>query len=723
MQNTTATETGGIIDGLNTEQRTAVTAGDGPTLVLAGAGTGKTRVLAHRAAYLVRERQVEPRAVIAVTFTNKAAREMRDRIDSLLGAKSGLWVGTFHAFGLWLIRCHAEHAGLSREFTVCGQGDQMALVRRALAECGVPTGRYSVRTVLEMLRAMKRRRMLDGDDGNGRGSPIREIGAVYDFYQSHLARHGQVDFDDLLLMPLKLFREHPDILSKYHDRFEHMLVDEYQDTNRVQFDLAHTLTARHRNLFVVGDEDQSIYGWRGAELRNVTEFKTSFPDGRILRLEQNYRSTQNILDAANHLILNNTQRIGKRLWTKTGSGRQVGFHLADTAEREARWVAGLLGEMERPGGDCAVLFRTNAQSREFETEFVRRGIPYYMVAGTRFYQRREIRDMLAYLRIAVQPDDGLSMTLVLGAMPYGIGAKTIGVARQVAGEHGISLYTGLEKLADGSIETVRMPSRSIEPFLVFVESLRATVRSKGVAEAVESIVDKSGYLAKLRMGKSAEDRERVENIEELIAAVDEFSERNPTATMADFLNDVALLSDVDVWKDGERGVTLMTIHAAKGLEFPVVFVVGLEEGLMPHAAAFDDADLEEERRLCYVAMTRAREQLYLSAALERQVHGSGKDRILSRFVRELPEDNIQWLNSQKPPEALSEALPNRDEHELRTGMRVRHPKFGSGYVMFHVGTGDSAKVKVRFDNGRERQFVVLFARLEVIGRNRKEKRT
>jgi len=717
MQNTVLADAGSILDGLNPEQRTAVTAGDGPTLVLAGAGTGKTRVLAYRAAYLVRERRVGPRSVVATTFTNKAAREMRNRIDSLLGTKSGLWVGTFHAFGLWLIRCHAEPAGLSRDFTVCGQSDQLELVRRALRECGVPTDRYNVRTALETIRTMKRHHVLDDSDGNGRGHSIPKAAVLYNFYQSRLAKNAMVDFDDLLLLPLKLFREHPDILGKYHNRFEHMLVDEYQDTNRVQFHLARAITARYRNLFVVGDEDQSIYGWRGAELRNVTEFKNAFPDGRILRLEQNYRSTRNILDAANHLILNNTERIGKRLWTEAGTGRKVGFYLADTAEHEAQWVARQIEEMDRSSGDCAVLFRTNAQSREFEDEFIRQGVPYEMVAGTRFYQRREIRDILAYMRIAVRPDDDLSMTRVLGAMPYGIGAKTIDVARRVAGEHGTSLFKALEKLADGSMESVRTPSRSIKTFLVLVERFRAIVRNNGVAEAVEAIVDKSGYLAKLRMCKSAEDRERAENVEELIAAVDEFAERDPTATMADFLNNVALLSDVDTWNDDKRGVALMTIHAAKGLEFPAVFVVGLEEGLMPHAAAFDDASLEEERRLCYVAMTRARDQLYLSASLERQLHGSARERTLSRFVGELPEENVEWLNGGHRPENLHSRV------ELRTGMRVRHPRFGQGRVLFHVGTGENAKVKVRFDNGRERQFMVSFARFEVFGRNHKEKRT
>jgi len=709
------TDTDSILDGLNREQRIAVAAGDGPTLVLAGAGTGKTRVLAHRAAYLARERRVGPRAVVAATFTNKAAREMRNRIDSLLGTQSGLWVGTFHALGLWLMRRHAEPAGLSRDFTVCGQSDQLELVRRALHECGVPTDRYNVRTVLETIRTMKRDHMLDDGDGNSRGHSIPKAAALYNFYQSWLAKNAMVDFDDLLLMPLKLFRKHPDILGKYHDRFEHMLVDEYQDTNRVQFHLARSLTARYRNLFVVGDEDQSIYGWRGADLRNVTEFKNAFPDGRVLRLEQNYRSTRNILDAANHLILNNTERIGKRLWTEAGTGRKVGFYLADTAEHEAQWVARQIEEMDRPSGDCAVLFRTNAQSREFEDEFVRQGVPYEMVAGTRFYQRREIKDMLAYMRVAARPDDDLSVTRVLGAMPYGIGAKTIEVARRLGGEHGISFCKALEKLADGSLESVRTPSRSIETFLALVESLCAIVRNNGLAEAVEAVVDKSGYLARLRAGKSAENRERAENVEELIAAVDEFAERNPTATMTDFLNDVALLSDVDAWSDGKRGVALMTIHAAKGLEFPAVFVVGLEEGLMPHAAAFDHEALEEERRLCYVAMTRARDQLFLSAALERQVHGSAKDRTLSRFVGELPEDNIEWLNGGQRPENL------HDRDELRTGMRVRHPRFGAGHVLFHVGRGENAKVKVRFDNGRERQFMVSFARFEVIGQNRKEK--
>jgi len=717
MQNAETTCTTRILDGLNPQQQAAVTAEQGPTLVLAGAGTGKTRVLAYRVAFLVDQLRVDPQAVLAVTFTNKAAREMRDRIDSLLGSASRTWVGTFHAFGLWILRRHTEAAGISAGFTVCSQGDQLELVRQAMKRHGVSTDRYSARSVLEIVRRTKRHDMLGDDIGPPDRSNIPHAAAIYDFYQSHITKNGCVDFDDLLLLPITLFRRYPDILNRYQTRFQHMLVDEYQDTNRMQFYLARMLTAEHRNLFVVGDEDQSIYGWRGAEARNVTEFKESYPDGRVLRLEQNYRSTQNILDAANGLIVNNAERIGKKLWTRSGSGARVGVYVADSPEQEAQWIARQITETKCRFGDCAVLFRTNAQSREFEDVFVRQTIPYEVVAGTRFYQRREIKDVMAYLRVAVRPDDDLSLTRVLSAMPYGIGARTIDLARSSADEQHISLYESLKHIAATGGGAGRIPLPAIRRFLAHIDDLAATAAGCGGAdEAVTGIIEKSGYLRRLRAGKSEEDRERAANVEELVAAAEEFSAENVAAPLDDYLNNLALLSDVDTLSDGERGVALMTIHAAKGLEFPVVFVAGMEEGLLPHAAAFADGTLEEERRLCYVAMTRARERLYLTASSKRHVYGSARDTILSRFVSELPEECVDWVNGSQG------YIEKSGTDQLRMGMRVQHPQFGAGYIMYRSGKGDKAKVKVKFDNGRIRQFMVSYARFAAIGGNQRGKR-
>jgi DNA helicase-2/ATP-dependent DNA helicase PcrA len=706
-------KTSGILDELNPDQRAAVTAPDGPTLVLAGAGTGKTRVLAHRVAWLVHDRRVHPRSIIALTFTNKAAGEMRERIGSLLDAKARAWVGTFHTFGLWILRRHREAAGLPLDFAVCGVSEQLDIVKRGMKKHELPTDRFKPRGLLQDIQWVKNYDAVKEEGGESGITFMPHISDLYGFYKKYCVANGLVDFTDLLVRPLVLFGANPDIRERYQDRCEHLLIDEYQDTNQVQFNLASLLTKKHRNLFAVGDEDQSIYGWRGADMRNVTQFKKSFPDGDVLRLEQNYRSTQNILDTANSLIKNNQERIGKQLWTDTGSGDHVVFHRTADAEAEAHWVADRITEMDRPRGDCAILFRTNAQSREFESAFVLRGIPYEIVAGTRFYDRREIKDVLGYLRVAVRPEDDLSLTRVLTAGAYGIGPKTIEQARNASGS--LSLFESLRSISHLS---------SVQKFVAFVEKLHGSMKNRDVVEAVEAVIKASGYLKKLEAGRPAENRERIENVKELVNAVREYADEDPNATLMGFLNDVALMSDVDSWHEGERGVSLMTVHAAKGLEFPVVFVVGLEEGLMPHASSIRDGNVEEERRLCYVAMTRAREKLYLTAAHERMVFGVTRSTNLSRFMGELQQDGLEvyssgnelpGVGSGRPRDGVEKMLETESVHELRVGTRVRHRQFGVGTVLYSVGKGKRAKVKVQFGKSGVRQFMVAYAKFEVLG--------
>ncbi len=703
-----------MLDGLIDRQREAVTAPDGPTLVLAGAGTGKTRVLAHRVAYLVHDRHVEQWSIIALTFTNKAAREMRDRISSLLGMQSRVWVGTFHAFGLWVLRRNHELAGLPPEFAVCGVSDQLDIVKGGMDTLGISTKRFKPRDLLRDIRWIKKR-MIEQNDEGGQDDTLSfmpHAAELFRYYIKYCADNGLVDFDDLLYRPLALLKDNPDIREKYQERCRYLLIDEYQDTNRIQFQMARILTAKYSNLFAVGDEDQSIYGWRGADMRNVTQFSKSFPNSRVIRLEQNYRSTQNILDAANSLIKKNTERIGKRLWTDTGSGEKVVLYRATDAEDEARWVADTITSMDRPKGDFAVLFRTNAQSREFEKEFVLRGIPHELVAGTRFYNRREIKDVMAYLRVSVRPQDDLSLTRVLTVGAYGIGPKTIESARALVGDD-VSLFDALRTMSRESDS----PRPAIAKFVAFIEQLQHIAQTYPVFEAVESIIKKSGYLNKLEKEKAPDKTERIENVNELLNAVREYADDDDDqeVSLIGFLNEVALVSDVDSWREGECGVSVMTIHAAKGLEFPVVFVVGLEEGLMPHSMSLRDNNLEEERRLCYVAMTRAKEQLYLSAADKRIMYGGApRSTKLSRFLSELPRDRLEVYSILKD-DSDADSSDTDSFQQLRVGTRVRHRKFGAGTVLYTAGKGRNEKVKVKFRNGRIKVFMVAYAGFEVLG--------
>jgi len=701
-----------VLNELNAEQNEAVRHDGAALLVLAGAGTGKTRVLAHRAAFLVRERGVDPRAIAAVTFTNKAADEMRDRIATLLGATDrGIWVGTFHAFSLRILKRHIDRLGYKRDFTVYDETDQRSVMRRILKSSPKFSG-LKPANVLGRISWFKQK--------PGPASAELEFGetlaAVFELYQDSLRESNALDFDDLLVLSLRLFEEHPDVLLTYQNRYQHMLIDEYQDTSHVQFMLASKLCAAHRNIFAVGDEDQSIYAWRGADIRNILDFGRDFPDAKIVRLERNYRSAGNILAAANAVVSNNVDRLGKNLWTDLDAGEKVRCHIANNGQEEAIFVASQILSGGGDFRDYAVLFRTAAQSRAVEEALLGARIPYQVVAGVRFYERKEVKDVLCYLRLAVNTSDDVSLRRALGVSKSGIGEKTAAMLARWAGERGAPLYTALE--AADQVEGLTPGRRAgIAAFTEFIGEIRESRSRLTLVELVKLVIDKTRYRESIEQKRDVGWKDKIEILDELVAGAEEFGANNQDASLESFLERTAIGNQIDGWDGSKGAAALMTIHSAKGLEFPVVFIVGVEEGLLPHQSAFDnDAELEEERRLCYVAATRAARRLYLTCAMERVVFGKTLERTISRFVNEIPENLLEMDHRPTGFSISAESSPalgdKVEPDELTTGARVEHAKWGRGTVMYKSGKGDKMKVKIKFDRGGKiREFLAGYLRL------------
>ncbi|HSD09678.1 MAG TPA: UvrD-helicase domain-containing protein [Candidatus Binatia bacterium] len=715
---------------LNPEQQKAVEHRDGPLLVLAGAGSGKTRVLTHRIAHLIRAGHARPEELLAVTFTNKAAREMRERIERLIGTSAGaLWVGTFHSISSRLLRRHIEMLGLGYQssFIVYDDQDQLGVLTAAVEGRSFPVTAQALLARIDQAKneALTPERLLAAA-----ATPTDVAAAqAYALYQAALVRNNAVDFGDLLLLALKLFERVPEVARRYQQGFRHLLVDEYQDTNRAQYLWLHALAGVRRNLSAVGDEDQSIYGWRGADIRNILEFEKHYPDATVIRLEQNYRSTQSILAAAGAVIRNNQRRRGTTLRTENPRGSRTILHHADDERAEARFVVQEIAResQKRPLGDFVVFYRTNAQSRVFEEECLRGGIPYSLVGGFKFYERKEIKDMLAYLRIIANPDDEWSLSRIVNVPARGVGTSTRQKLVAAARARDVSLE---ETLAD---PPEALPTAVREKVLALAKMLaELRTRASGpIGALVEEIFRATGYLEGLRAADHGAADSRVEDLREFVTLAQEADRQGQG--LIEFLEQAALVADADALSDDRDRITLMTLHTSKGLEFPVVFLVGMEEGLFPHRRSLTEPDtVEEERRLCYVGMTRAREQLYLSCARRRHLFGVETKCVPSRFLREIPAELLEVCeirsnhrDTDEPRERVIDygesqlAVPPRSiatrvRPSFPVGTRVRHPTLGEGVVRATEGNGAREKVTVMFSGFGTRKLAVAVARLEAV---------
>jgi DNA helicase II / ATP-dependent DNA helicase PcrA len=709
-----------LLDDLNGAQREAVTAGDGPLLVLAGAGSGKTRVIAYRIAWLL-QRGLSPRNLLAVTFTNKAAGEMARRVDELLspvGLRSP-FIATFHSACVRILRQHGSHLGLPSHFTIYDEDDRLALVKECMKDGELADRTFTPSAAVHRISYLKNQMIAVTEAlRDARGPWEKKAALVYSRYDKRLRETGAVDFDDLLLLVVRLLAEIPEVLAWYRGLWRYVLVDEYQDTNRAQYRIIQLLTAEHRNVCVVGDSDQSIYKWRGADVRNILDFEEDFPGTKVVRLEQNYRSTQSILALAAGVIANNVQRKDKTLWTENAAGTPARLYRAWDEQEEAGFVAqsvlGLRGE-GLPWDDIAVFYRTNAQSRVLEDALRRGRIPYVIVGGVRFYERREIKDTLAYLRLTINPADDVAFRRAIGAPARGIGATTL--AR--LDEETTRQTRPLLALAAEPPAAIRgKAGRTLQEFAALIGRLAGQRRDLAPPAFIDLVLEQTGYRDALRQERAPEAEARLENLEELIAAAEDYTHSEAEPTLEGFLDGVALMSDVDELKEAEARVTLMTLHSAKGLEFPAVFITGLEEGVFPHARSMNDPDeIEEERRLCYVGITRAKERLSLSWALHRRIHGYGVGEP-SRFLREMPENQLLPLNAGRvqepsmPARQVERYEPEEESWPIRVGARVRHARFGEGLVVGVERDGSDTIVTVGFASVGRKRLSMQYAQLE-----------
>jgi DNA helicase-2/ATP-dependent DNA helicase PcrA len=720
-----------LLKGLNPQQQQAVTASDGPVLVLAGPGSGKTRVLTHRVAWLVLERDAAPRSIMAVTFTNKAAREMRERLEKLLGLSRArsLTLGTFHATCARILRREAEAASISRDYAIFDSDDQLRLVKQAIKDLGLDNKRYRPQAVLGAISRAKNE--LIPVEAYGSGDYYGEVvKRIYERYQALLAVNGGLDFDDLLMTTALLFAQNPTVLARYQERYVHVLVDEFQDTNQAQYTLLRQLSGMHHNLFCVADEDQSIYMWRGADYRNVRRLRDDHPDLLTILLEENYRSTQTILDAAQAVIRHNADRTEKALFTRRGQGPEIILHEAYDQDEEAQFVIDTIGDLAREGvrhGDCAVMYRTNAQSRALEDGFVRAGLPYRLVGATRFYARREIKDVVAFLRLIHNPAEGVSMARVINVPPRGIGQKTAAALEDAAAGLGTSVYDVLCAVCgDANRESLNLGSRAEKSLATFLQTMNGWISAREhltVAQLIDRVVEDTGYEDYLRDG-TEEGEDRWANVLELRNVAADYEE----ATLTEFLADVALVSDVDNLSEGVDAPTLLTLHSAKGLEFPVVFITGLEEGMLPHSRSFDDPEqMAEERRLMYVGLTRAKDRLYLTRAFRRTQYGDSEPSAPSRFLDDIPSGLVEgpWrrggagerkgrrqeARSKRQGAGDDTRYAIRDTH-FRAGQRVRHTVFGEGLVIQSRVDGEDEIITVHFEGAGLKRLVAGMANLE-----------
>lgn len=735
-----------MLDKLNERQKEAVLATEGPVLVLAGAGSGKTTVLVNRIAYMISEKHIRPWNILAITFTNKAAREMKDRIERLLGdTAKDMWIGTFHSVCVRILRSCIDLLGYSRDFVIYDTADTKTVMKECLRELDIDEKSFPVRNVLSIISNAKNDLMDAATFENVYKSDYRMsiIAKIYYRYQTKLRKNNAVDFDDIILNTVKILSENPDVLSKYQDKFRYILVDEYQDTNNSQYLLINLLAQANRNLCVVGDDDQSIYKFRGANIGNILNFEDDYSDVQKITLDQNYRSTQNILDAANSVISNNKGRMGKSLWTSNGDGNKVFVYTGTNEYDEARYIARQIKKhFDEQGSfsDCAILYRTNAQSRVIEEMLMRESVPYKVLSGLRFYDRKEIKDIIAYLRVVYNPNDDVSLARIINEPKRKIGNATLEKARNIAREKETSLYDVISH-ADDYPEF----KTAIKKLLSFSEIIQSLIKLKDtvtIEDLTGRILNDTGYMPALVMEDTTESKTRIENLGEFISVITEFEKNEETGnTLGEFLENISLVSDIDGYDENEDSAVLMTIHSAKGLEFPIVFLSGLEEGLFPGMRSMEsDDDIEEERRLCYVAITRAKEQLYITKTISRTIHGKTMPTTASRFFKEIPVEYLEDKTTLQPKVAKvmqdlgvrNAAAPKKevymtkgfgssvkssgstDYSKFKAGDTIEHRTFGRGEILKATPCGNDCILEIQFESIGFKRLMAAFAKVKKI---------
>ncbi|MCY7692709.1 DNA helicase PcrA [Bacillus altitudinis] len=714
-----------LLEGLNDAQKEAVKATDGPLLLMAGAGSGKTRVLTHRIAYLMAEKHVAPWNILAITFTNKAAREMRERVQAILGpGADDIWISTFHSMCVRILRRDIDRIGVNRNFSILDTSDQLSVIKNILKERNIDPKKFDPRSILGSISSAKNE-LIDAEEYAKTAGDFYDqvVSDVYTDYQKRLLKNQSLDFDDLIMMTIRLFERIPEVLEHYQRKFQYIHVDEYQDTNRAQYMLVKLLAQRFQNICVVGDSDQSIYRWRGADITNILSFEKDYPSSEVILLEQNYRSTKRILNAANTVIQNNSNRKPKNLWTENDEGAKIAYYRADNEFGEGQFVAGKIRQLHKSGkrklSDFAILYRTNAQSRVIEETLMKANIQYNIVGGTKFYDRKEIKDILAYLRLVANPDDDISFARIVNVPKRGIGATSVDKIAAYAEMNDLSMFEAL-----GQVDFIGLSARAanaLDEFKQLIDQMTNMQDYLSVTELTEEILEKTGYREALKIEKTIEAQSRLENIDEFLSVTKNFEEQNEDKSLVTFLTDLALVADIDKLDEAEEedqdAVILMTLHAAKGLEFPVVFLMGMEEGVFPHSRSLmEDAEMEEERRLAYVGITRAEEELYLSSAKMRTLFGRTNMNLESRFIREIPADLLDNLNEKKEtktPFGQTRERPQRRGPVSRpqtqtiqntgggsigwaVGDKAAHKKWGVGTVVSVKGSGDSTELDIAF---------------------------
>ncbi len=731
---------------LNDNQMQAVNLVEGAGLILAGAGSGKTRVLTQRIIHLIRQQKISPWAILAVTFTNKAAQEMKHRVQKELGdIAKDLWISTFHSICLRILRRHAKELGYESQFAIYDDSDQLTLMKKILNTLELSDKIFVPKAMLKHIDRAKNNGVSCDDFETNGDYFLTKVGEVYKYYQRELKKNQAMDFGDLILQVIHLFERHPQILQHYQNQFVHILVDEYQDTNPVQYKLIKLLAAKWQNLFVVGDDDQSIYRFRGAEIANILGFQKDYPNALVVRLEQNYRSTQKILAAANSVIRNNSERMGKELWTQNAGGDSIKVLRASDEKNEAQYIANDITQKRQDFQlkNIAVFYRTNAQSRAIEDELRKKNIAYKIFGGMRFYDRAEIRDVMAYLQVLLNPADSLGLKRIINVPARGIGKTTLEKLDDVSQQQNVTLMQIIEQ--PGSTRWGLKMSESLAKklfgFYVMMEELKKALNDLPLTEFVPHLLEKTGYWQMLKDEKTIESESRIENLSEFVNVLEEFVAESPTPTLSEFMDQISLASKVDGLDDADNYVTLMTIHLAKGLEFPVVYLAGLEEGLFPHVRSLEnEADLEEERRICYVGMTRAMQHLHITYADVRRIFGTSQYNQPSRFLREMDESVLEevhfnpWGNTpqfvqvpqnrmHKPASPMQRA-PSRERHidvsdsqvdnPYPTGALVRHEVFGKGRIQQYIAAGEDSKVTVHFQNGAIKTLSLKYAHLTML---------
>lgn len=732
-----------LLEGMNPQQQQAVKTTEGPLLIMAGAGSGKTRVLTHRIAYLIVEKQVYPSNILAITFTNKAAREMRNRIDALLGTgiSEDMWVSTFHSMCVRILRRHIDRIGISKNFTILDDSDQLTAIKNVFKQLNIDPKQYNPRSVLYTISSAKNECMT-AEQYRKNISPFNPyekiVADVYEAYEKTLRKNQSLDFDDLILMTITLFERVPDVLSFYQNKFQYIHVDEYQDTNHSQYKLVKMLASKFQNICVVGDSDQSIYRWRGADIRNILSFEKDYPNAKVILLEQNYRSTKRILQAANDVISNNKNRYPKKLRTENPEGEKIVVYTARDEIDEAQFVVRTIKElMEKEGRslkDFAVLYRTNAQSRAMEEVLVKSNLPYTIVGGTKFYDRKEIKDLLAYLRLIANHDDDLSLARIINEPKRSIGPSTFDKIATYAIEHEMSVFEALNDVS--MIGLAPRAVNAVEKFRELIEGFTKMQDYLSVTELVEEVIEKTGYRAMLEKENTIESQSRLENLEEFLSVTKAFEERSEDKSLVAFLTDLALIADIDSIDDesgSQESIVLMTLHSAKGLEFPVVFIIGMEENIFPHARSIgNQEEMEEERRLAYVGITRAEERLYLTCASFRTLYGYSNSNLPSRFINEISDEIIdetsyrlnrtlpfsrqpesqnqkRAVHVQSNPQTASLQSTGGELISWKVGDKAVHKKWGTGVVVSIKGEGDDLELDVAFPDKGIKRLLAKFA--------------